>query len=54
MKDRRNGHGPRIEIDILPADSVESAGRRATLFARLTEEHGLDSLPPDGDSDGKA
>lgn len=27
MKDRRNGHGPRIEIDILPADSVESAGR---------------------------
>ncbi len=48
MKDRRNGHGPRIEIDILPADSVESAGRRATLFARLTEEHGLDSLPPEG------
>jgi hypothetical protein len=31
--------------------SLESAGHRAALFARLAEEHGLDSLPQNGDGE---
>jgi len=45
IKDRRAGQTQQIEIDVMAADSMESAGHRATLFARLTEENGLDSLP---------
>ena len=46
IKDRRKGGLGRIEVGI-PAQerSIESAGRRAALFTRLIEEHGLEMLP---------
>jgi len=51
---RENGDGKvhRIEVEVLTRGSLQSAGHRAALFARLAEEHGLDSLPPSGDGDG--
>jgi hypothetical protein len=45
LRDRRQGQIHEILIQIPANGSLESAGHRATLFARLADEHGLDSLP---------
>lgn len=34
----------KIDLHVILNGSLESAGRRATLFTRLVDEHGLDSL----------
>ena len=44
IKDRRTGSSLRLIIDIPANGSLESAGRRATLFTRLMEEHGIADL----------
>jgi UDP-GlcNAc:undecaprenyl-phosphate GlcNAc-1-phosphate transferase len=41
VADRRNGCRLSLETHIFTNGSLESAGRRATLFARLIEEHGI-------------
>jgi len=43
IKDLNNGYVHKIEIQVRTNGSLESAGRRVTLFARLTDEHRLDS-----------
>jgi hypothetical protein len=43
IKDLNNGFVHKIEIQVRTNGSVESAGRRVALFARLTDEHRLDS-----------
>lgn len=43
--DRRYGSRLNLETHIHTNGSLESAGRRATLFARLIEEHGIANLP---------
>ena len=50
VKDRREAKVHRIEIDVLTRGSLQSASHRAALFARLAEEHGLDSLPQEAES----
>ena len=44
IKGGRNGDVHRIEIQVLTHGSLESAGRRAVLFARLADENRLDKL----------
>jgi UDP-GlcNAc:undecaprenyl-phosphate GlcNAc-1-phosphate transferase len=44
IKDRNNGHVHKIEIQVLTNGSLESAGRRAVLFARLADDNRLDKL----------
>ena len=48
VRDRRTGPPLRAELDVLLNGSLEAAGRRGTLFARLIDEHSLASLPPSG------
>jgi UDP-GlcNAc:undecaprenyl-phosphate GlcNAc-1-phosphate transferase len=43
IKNKANGHKGKFEFQIVQNGSLESAGRRATLFARLADEHGLDT-----------
>jgi hypothetical protein len=45
LRDRHQGRPHEILIRIPANGSLESAGRRVTLFTRLADEHGLDSLP---------
>jgi hypothetical protein len=47
VRDRRAGPFIHAEIDIGVDGSIEAAARRASLFARLVEEHGLASLGHD-------
>jgi hypothetical protein len=42
VKSKANGHQGRLEMDVIQDDSLESARRRAMLFARLADEHGLE------------
>ncbi len=44
IRDRRVGSPLRLEVNVCSNGSLESAGRRATLFARLIEEHGITRL----------
>ncbi len=44
IKGGRNGGVHRMEIQVLTHGSLESAGRRAVLFARLADENRLDKL----------
>ncbi len=44
VRDRRTGLPLKLEIDIHANGSLESAGRRTTLFARLIEEHSIANL----------
>ena len=44
IRDKDHNVSHVIELDIEPNGSIENAGHRATLFARLTEEHSLESL----------
>jgi UDP-GlcNAc:undecaprenyl-phosphate GlcNAc-1-phosphate transferase len=44
MQDRRKGSISNFSVEIPTNKSLESAGRKAALLARLTEENGLDSL----------
>jgi len=51
LRDRRKGGLGLIEVAILAQKgSIESAGRRAALFTRLIEEHGLAMLPESQES----
>lgn len=45
VRDRRAGLPLRLEIQISTNGSLESAGRRTALFARLIEEHSVANLP---------
>lgn len=45
VRDRRVGPPLELEAKIHADGSLESAGRRVTLFARLIEEHGVANLP---------
>jgi len=54
LKDRRQGQTHNIEIDILTNGSLESAGRRGTLFARLVDENSLEKLNSRGQTDNSA
>jgi len=45
VRDRRYGSRLNLEAHIYTNGSLESAGRRATLFARLIEEHSITNLP---------
>jgi len=47
VSQRRADETLRIALSIPVGDSLESAGRRATLFGRLIDENGLDKIPPD-------
>jgi hypothetical protein len=44
VRDRRAGSELCLEIQVHTNGSLESAGRRLTLFSRLIEEHSLASL----------
>ena len=44
ITDRRKDSDLKMHINIYKNGSLESAGRRAALFTRLIEEHGIDSL----------
>ncbi len=43
VKSTLHGHNGRLSMHIRKNGSLESAGRRAALFARLADEHGLES-----------
>jgi len=45
VRDRRCNSELKLEAQIHAAGSLESAGRRLTLFSRLIEEHGMEKLP---------
>lgn len=45
VQQRRSGGPLRAEVDIFIGGSVESAGRRMSLFGRLVDEHSLAKLP---------
>lgn len=47
VKDRRNGTSLRLIVDIPSNGSVESAGRKVALLARLAEEYNVNELPTD-------
>jgi len=51
IEDGRDKQVYRIEIDVLTHGSLQSAGHRVALFARLAEEHRLDTLPHNGDGE---
>jgi len=44
IQDRRNGSQLKLEVKVCTNGSLESAGRRMTLFGRLLEEHSIASL----------
>jgi len=44
IRDRRNGAQLNLEVKVCTNGSLESAGRRMTLFGRLLEEHSIASL----------
>lgn len=44
IKDPKNGHVHKIEIQVRTNGSLESAGRRAALFTRLADENRLDAF----------
>ena len=44
-RDRRSGPPVRVEIEVPADDSLEAAGRRVALFARLIDENPLANLP---------
>ena len=43
--DRRAGNGLNLAVEVCRNGSLESAGRRIALFARLIEEHSIVNLP---------
>ena len=45
IRDRRRNAFLHSELDVPVNGSLEAAGRRAQLFTRLLEEHGLENLP---------
>jgi len=45
IRDRRAGSSLNIEVQIYANGSLESAGRRLTLFSRLIEQYSVASLP---------
>ena len=45
IQDRRDGPHLDLKIEVCKNGSLESAGRRITLFARLMEEYGIEALP---------
>ena len=48
IRDRRKGPPLRLENEIYANGSLESAGRRVTLFVRLIEEYSIANLPGKG------
>jgi len=44
VRDRRSGSSLHLRIELYKNDSLESAGRRVTLFARLIDEHDINKL----------
>ncbi|MFQ6034728.1 MAG: glycosyltransferase family 4 protein [Sedimentisphaerales bacterium] len=45
VRDRRAGSLLKLEVQVYANGSLESAGRRVALFARLIEEHSVGNLP---------
>ncbi|MFB0554264.1 MAG: glycosyltransferase family 4 protein [Phycisphaerae bacterium] len=48
IRDRRTGPSLNLKAEVCKNGSLESAGRRVTLFTRLIEDHDLVDLPRDG------
>ena len=48
IRDRRKGPPLRLENEIHTNGSLESVGRRVTLFVRLIEEYSIANLPSKG------
>ena len=46
VRHRREGGPLKAEVDVYINGSIESAGRRMSLFGRLIDDHGITSLPP--------
>ncbi len=44
VREEATGNRGRFEIQVMPKGSLESAGRRAALFARLADEHNLGTI----------
>ena len=44
VRDRRSGSSLHLRIELYKNDSLESAGRRVALFARLIDEHDINKL----------
>jgi hypothetical protein len=44
IRDRRASSSLNLEVQVHANGSLESAGRRATLFARLIDEHSVANL----------
>lgn len=45
IRDRRAGPPLKLKVDVHTNGSLESAGRRLTLFTRLIEEYSVANLP---------
>jgi UDP-N-acetylmuramyl pentapeptide phosphotransferase/UDP-N-acetylglucosamine-1-phosphate transferase/glycosyltransferase involved in cell wall biosynthesis len=54
IRHRRVGAPLRAEVEVSADDSLELAGRRVTVFARLMEENSLAALPEPRKSNGSA
>ncbi|MHC4431309.1 MAG: glycosyltransferase family 4 protein, partial [Planctomycetota bacterium] len=48
VRDRRSGSSLNLDVEVCKNGSLESAGRRIALFARLMDEYGAGSLPQNG------
>ena len=54
VPDRRSGPPLKLRIEVYKNGSLQSAGRRVALFARLMDDHSLQTLPTNGKSSTSA